>query len=161
MIALKNALFDAVLTLHVGGQTTCGGQESTVNVFNFGGTSCLSHVAVGESIVQVELCFSPGKDLDKDFFAAPYPLAISGALGWREIAEGSNAGNPVVCGGVVTSELHQSVVESCYMLNFRNGSYEWTEAEPLPWPLAHSGIAFHERFKEILIGEPFFPRLRL
>ena len=74
--------------------------------------------------------------------AEPYPLQISGAMGWPRIMEGENEGNPVVCGGVVTSEHHQSVVRSCFMLNFGDGSFKWTEINDLPWPLAFSGILF-------------------
>ena len=73
----------------------------------------------------------------------PYPLKITGAMGWPGILEGGNEGNPVVCGGVVASEYHQSVVQRCFMLNMGrdtgDNSYAWTGVYDLPWPLAYSG----------------------
>ena len=60
-------------------------------------------------------------------------------MGWPKILEGANEGNPVVCGGVVMSELHQSVVQQCFMLNFGGGPITWTGVYDLPLPLAFSG----------------------
>ena len=63
-------------------------------------------------------------------------------MGWPRILEGGNEGNPVVCGGVVTSQYHQSVVQRCLMLNMgrEHNSYAWTGVYDLPWPLAYSGM---------------------
>ena len=41
-------LYFAVLIMHLGGETTCGDQKSNVDVFNFGGASCLTDTDVGE-----------------------------------------------------------------------------------------------------------------
>ena len=40
----------AVLIMHLGGETTCGDQKRNVDVFNFGGASCLANTDVGKKI---------------------------------------------------------------------------------------------------------------
>ena len=40
----------SVLIMHLGGETTCGDQKRNVDVFNFGGASCLANTDVGKKI---------------------------------------------------------------------------------------------------------------
>ena len=40
----------AVLIMHLGGESTCGDQKSNVDVFNFGGASCLANTDVGKKM---------------------------------------------------------------------------------------------------------------